>query len=209
MHWVSAAHAVPAEVRLYDRLFAVENPGTDEATSFLDELNPDSLVRIDGGASWSRTWRRGQAAATRVQFERVGYFCRRPGHARRASRSGTAPWALKGQLGEDRGQGPARSPGPNPRRRQRRRGQEGPSAASAVSAAGITIEICAKVDLRVGMISAAAVVPEAQTSSLRLMVDLGEGRLRQIFAGLRASTPTGRAGRPHASSSSPTSSRGR
>ena len=44
LHWVSAAHAVPAEVRLYDRLFSVENPGADENKSFLDEVNPDSVV---------------------------------------------------------------------------------------------------------------------------------------------------------------------
>src|SRR5262249_39523268 len=48
LHWVSAAHAVPAEVRLYDRLFSAENPGTTEGKSFLDELNPESLVRVEG-----------------------------------------------------------------------------------------------------------------------------------------------------------------
>src|SRR5215813_9184354 len=44
LHWVSAAHAVPAEVRLYDRLFSVEDPErTDEGKTFLDYLNPKSL----------------------------------------------------------------------------------------------------------------------------------------------------------------------
>src|SRR5439155_11644251 len=47
LHWVSAAHSLPAEVRRYDRLFAVENPGTTEGKSFVEEINPDSLVTLD------------------------------------------------------------------------------------------------------------------------------------------------------------------
>src|SRR5204863_2899391 len=74
LHWVSAAHAVPTEVRLYDRLFAVENPGTDENKSFLDEVNPDSVVRVTGAVTepYVSTL---ATPGTRAQFERVGYFC--------------------------------------------------------------------------------------------------------------------------------------
>jgi glutaminyl-tRNA synthetase len=43
LHWVSAEHSLPAEVRLYDRLFTVENPSEDKEKDFLELLNPDSL----------------------------------------------------------------------------------------------------------------------------------------------------------------------
>ncbi len=74
LHWVSVAHAVPAEVRLYDRLFSVEDPEqAPEGQTFIDFLNPASLevlrgCRIEPGMA-------GAAPGTRVQFERLGYFC--------------------------------------------------------------------------------------------------------------------------------------
>ena len=46
IHWVSAAHAKDVEVRVYDRLFAVEHPGADEACDWLTELNPKSLETV-------------------------------------------------------------------------------------------------------------------------------------------------------------------
>jgi len=74
IHWVSAAHAVQAEVRLYDRLFKSENP--EEAGSFLDDLNPDSLeVIADARVEPSVA---GAAAGSRFQFERLGYFAADP-----------------------------------------------------------------------------------------------------------------------------------
>jgi glutaminyl-tRNA synthetase len=70
LHWVSAEHALPAEVRLYDRLFAKENP--DDEEDFLSALNPaslealpDSLVEPSLGTA---------QAGERYQFERLGYF---------------------------------------------------------------------------------------------------------------------------------------
>jgi glutaminyl-tRNA synthetase len=78
LHWVSADRSVPAEVRLYDRLFNVERPGETPAGEereggFLADLNPDSLTVVKDG-------RVEQALADSkpgdlVQFERVGYFC--------------------------------------------------------------------------------------------------------------------------------------
>jgi glutaminyl-tRNA synthetase len=75
LHWVSATHAVNAEVRLYDRLFTVENPGAGD-TDFLTQMNPQSLevvkdckVEPSLGAV---------PAGARVQFERLGYFCADP-----------------------------------------------------------------------------------------------------------------------------------
>jgi glutaminyl-tRNA synthetase len=74
LHWVSASHAVDAEVRLYERLFTVEDPeaGADGA-DYLSLLNPDSLERVSGAKL-----ERSLASATpgaRYQFERQGYFC--------------------------------------------------------------------------------------------------------------------------------------
>ena len=74
MHWVSAAHAGGAEVRLYDRLFLAEDPERDDVPgrTFLDNLNPDSLEVLRGCLIEPSL-----AAATpgmRFQFERLGYF---------------------------------------------------------------------------------------------------------------------------------------
>jgi len=71
IHWVSASHAVPAEVRLYDHLFTVPKP--DDAEDWATVLNPHSLERL-------RTCRLepslvGAAPGERYQFERQGYFC--------------------------------------------------------------------------------------------------------------------------------------
>ncbi|NOT46099.1 MAG: glutamine--tRNA ligase/YqeY domain fusion protein [Acidobacteria bacterium] len=75
LHWVSAAHAVAAEVRLYDRLFLSEDPeagGRDP----LSDLNPASLVRLP--ESRLEPSLAGVAAGTHYQFERQGYFCADP-----------------------------------------------------------------------------------------------------------------------------------
>ncbi|MFW0191037.1 glutamine--tRNA ligase, partial [Klebsiella pneumoniae] len=70
IHWVSAAHALPVEIRLYDRLFSVPNPGA--ADDFLAVINPESLVIKQGYAEPSLA----QAEAGKAyQFEREGYFC--------------------------------------------------------------------------------------------------------------------------------------
>jgi glutaminyl-tRNA synthetase len=74
LHWVSARHAIPAEVRLYDRLFSVEDPErVSEGKTFLDNLNRASLEILQ-----SARLEPSLASATpglRVQFERLGYFC--------------------------------------------------------------------------------------------------------------------------------------
>ncbi len=73
LHWVSAAHAVPAEVRLYDHLFSEPFPEED-GRDFLEALNPESLEVRARLPCWSRALR-GRARGERVQFERQGYFC--------------------------------------------------------------------------------------------------------------------------------------
>lgn len=73
IHWVSAAHAVPAKVRLYDRLFNKPNPDdTEEGEDFMDSINPDSLEVIRDAQVEPLL---GVAApGSRWQFERIGYF---------------------------------------------------------------------------------------------------------------------------------------
>ena len=75
LHWVSAAHAVDGEVRLYDRLFNVEAPdaaAAEEGKELSDFLNPSSLEVI--GAAKLEPGLASMPAGTRVQFERLGYF---------------------------------------------------------------------------------------------------------------------------------------
>jgi glutaminyl-tRNA synthetase len=71
IHWVSARHCVRAEVRLYDRLFKVPNPG--QGDSIESELNPESLVALESAVLEPAL---GQAREQeKFQFERTGYFC--------------------------------------------------------------------------------------------------------------------------------------
>ena len=74
LHWVSAKHALKAEVRLFDRLFMTENPTrTEDGQDFTDNLNPDSLeVRP---TCYVEPSLKGAVAGSVVQFERLGYFC--------------------------------------------------------------------------------------------------------------------------------------
>ncbi|MGR7920724.1 glutamine--tRNA ligase [Zobellella denitrificans] len=72
IHWVSASHGVPAEVRIYDRLFSVPNPGAAE--SFEQALNPRSLLVLKDAVVEPSLARAEPEKA--LQFEREGYFCR-------------------------------------------------------------------------------------------------------------------------------------
>ena len=87
IHWVSARHAVDAEVRMFDRLFAAEAPDeVPEGGTFLDNLNPDSLqvlnnckiepAIVDDVKTPNKE--NGVDAPHRFQFERLGYFCTDP-----------------------------------------------------------------------------------------------------------------------------------
>jgi glutaminyl-tRNA synthetase len=72
IHWVPAAHSLPAEVRLYDRLFRVSNP-LAEGSDYMEHLNPKSLeiikdCRVEPSLAKA-------APGSRFQFERIGYFC--------------------------------------------------------------------------------------------------------------------------------------
>ena len=183
LHWVSAAHAVPTEVRLYDRLFSVENPGTDENRSFLEEVNTESVVSIAGAMAEPYVGTLTKHG-TRVQFERVGYFC-----LDLDSMAGSPIWnrtvGLKDGWAkiENKAQGKAK-PAPAPKAPKEPKAKAEP----APPPAEISMDDLGKVDLRVGLVKSAELVPGAD-KLLKLMVDLGEGRLRQIFSGIRGTYP--------------------
>jgi glutaminyl-tRNA synthetase len=177
LHWVSAVHAEDVEVRLYDRLFSVENPSAAarESRDFKPLLNPDSLhvlkdCKVEPGVA-------GAAPGTVYQFERLGYFCvdkdstgDHPVFNRTVTLKDT--WA---KIEEKGAAGPTQ---------QVRSGK--PKAPAPADE--ITIEDVSKLDLRAGLIVEASLV-EGADKLVRLNVDLGEGRLRQIFAGIRSAYP--------------------
>lgn len=70
IHWISAEHAVPAEVRLYDRLFRIEDPGSEE--NFLDYLNGESLEILS--TCYAESSLAKASPGSSYQFERLGYF---------------------------------------------------------------------------------------------------------------------------------------
>ena len=72
LHWVSASHAIEAEVRLYDRLFTVEDPSGDKEQDFKTFINPDSLVVLP--TCYIEPYVNGAKPFSHFQFERLGYF---------------------------------------------------------------------------------------------------------------------------------------
>ncbi len=72
IHWVSAQHCVPAEVRLYDRLFSIEDPGS-KAEDFTKYLNPGSLEILT--TCYAEQSLKDAKPGSKYQFERLGYFC--------------------------------------------------------------------------------------------------------------------------------------
>ncbi|MEQ8214025.1 MAG: glutamine--tRNA ligase/YqeY domain fusion protein [Smithellaceae bacterium] len=74
IHWVSANHCLPVEVRLYDRLFSIHDPGSEE--DFTKYLNPDSLEILQN--CYAELSLKNAEPGSRYQFERMGYFCADP-----------------------------------------------------------------------------------------------------------------------------------
>jgi glutaminyl-tRNA synthetase len=183
-HWVSAAHAVRAEVRQYDRLFLTEDPlDVPEGRDFLENLNPESLGVVKGCVV--EPYLATAAPEARFQFERLGYFC-----ADRYDTKDGAPvfnrtvtlkdsWArIEKNAPQTKISETKISPKP----------PEAAKAGTSFKAEEITIDDFAKLDLRAALVRKAETV-EGADKLLRLEVDLGEGRLRQIFAGIRAAYP--------------------
>lgn len=74
LHWVSAKYSTEAEVRLYDRLFNVENPSEEKDVDFRELLNPDSL-KVVTNCCIEPFLAKDAKAGNRYQFQRIGYFC--------------------------------------------------------------------------------------------------------------------------------------
>jgi glutaminyl-tRNA synthetase len=72
LHWVSCAYCLPAEVRLYDRLFKVENPGAEQTADFRGLLNPDSLKVLT--TCYIEKYAATFKPLSYLQFQRIGYF---------------------------------------------------------------------------------------------------------------------------------------
>ena len=182
-HWVSAKHAVKMTVRQYDRLFNVENPNkVEEGQSWLDNLNPNSLEILE--TCYGEPYILELKPEARIQFERIGYFV-----ADRYEFSAQTPifnrtvtlrdsWAKI-----ERNQTPAGSS-------NRGKGKEKELAETAApdkeatADEYISIDDFAKLDLRVGTIRSAELVDGAD-KLLKLRVDIGETKPRQVFAGIR------------------------
>jgi glutaminyl-tRNA synthetase len=186
-HWVSAAHAVDAEIRVYDRLFTVENPmDTKEGETFLDYLNKDSLA-VQTGCKVEPSLK-DAAPGSVYQFERLGYFC--------ADLKDSAPDHLVFNRSVPLRDSWARIERSTAKEASTKSTLKVPSTKPAVPSAmpvdetpsEITIEDFAKLDLRVAVIKEASLV-EGADKLLRLAVDLGEGRYRQVFAGIRKAYP--------------------
>lgn len=71
LHWVSAKHAVPIEVRVYDRLFTVEQPDAEKDADFMDFINPDSLQTV---TAFAEPEIKNVKIGEPLQFQRIGYF---------------------------------------------------------------------------------------------------------------------------------------
>lgn len=71
LHWVSAKHALPVDVRIYDRLFTVDQPDAEKETDFLEFINPDSLQTVQGFAEPAL---KEVEVGEPLQFQRIGYF---------------------------------------------------------------------------------------------------------------------------------------
>lgn len=71
LHWLSTAHCLPAEIRLYDRLFNIENPSADER-DFRELLNPDSLKVLNN--CYVEQFLKEKKVGDHLQFQRIGYF---------------------------------------------------------------------------------------------------------------------------------------
>lgn len=74
LHWVSAEYSKTAEVRLYDRLFNVENPSEEKDVDFRELLNPDSL-KVINDCRIEPYLAENAKPGDRFQFQRTGYFC--------------------------------------------------------------------------------------------------------------------------------------
>lgn len=179
IHWVSADHAINAEVRMYDRLFNVPNPmEIPEGKTFKDNLNSDSLTILSDCKLEPSL--KNVKAFEHYQLERLGYFnIDKDSKDDMPVLNRTVPlrdsWAKIEKSTK-------KQPTNNSKQNQKEKKK------SESNTSEIKIDEFAKVDLRVGLVKEAGFV-EGADRLLRLIVDLGEEKPRQIFSGIRSSYP--------------------
>jgi methionine--tRNA ligase beta chain len=174
-------------VRLYDRLFNATNPlDTKDGTDFTDHLNPESLrVLTDCHAEPSLQHAK---PGSRYQFERLGYFCVDSVDSSDQKLVFNRTVSLRDSWAKiEKAQSKSATKKP-PKPELAHSGKSQPSANKNLKPFKdqITIDDFSKLDLRVAVIREASLV-EGANKLLKLMVDLGEDRLRQVFAGIRSS----------------------
>ncbi len=179
LHWVSAVHGIPAEIRLYDRLYSVDNPTAEAEKAGKDSLeyiNPDSMLSLQN--SFIEPSLKDSKPGDRFQFERLGYFCvdlkdshpDRPVFNRTVTLKDT--WAKIDKVA------------PVIEKQVKMKRPELKDTAAET----ITIDDFSKVDLRSGIILEAQNV-EGSDRMIRLSIDVGEKKPRQIFAGIKSAYP--------------------
>jgi glutaminyl-tRNA synthetase len=190
LHWVSAEHSVHAEVRLYDHLFTRENPATSkEGHDFKSFLNPNSLEIIE--SCHVEPSLANAAPGEHFQFERLGYFTVDTVDSTKKgaivfNRSVTLrdKW-VKIEKAQKKEVKTAKTEKKVERHGALNVEREKDGAGPAEE---IGIDYFSKIDLRVAVIKEASHI-EGSDKLIRVMADLGEGRLRQIFAGIRSAYP--------------------
>jgi len=176
IHWVSSEHAIDAEVRLYDRLFNVSNPmGNSDEKTFKDHINPDSLTILKNCKLEPSL--KGLKPEEHYQLERLGYF-----NVDNVDSS-------EGNIVLNRTV-PLRDSWARIEKANKKKSNKQPKQKQAKKEDDkqIKIDDFAKIDLRVGLVKEASFV-EGADRLLRLIVDVGEEKPRQIFSGIRSSYP--------------------
>jgi len=191
LHWVSAAHALEAEVRLYDYLLTTANPaGEEEGKDAIDYLNPNSLEALP--RCYVEPSLKGAKPGSRYQFERLGYFCVDAVDSTDNNLVFNRTVTLRDTWAkiQKKGAGKPETKKPSEKPQTAVSGGEALSKREDFQPIGdeITIDDFSRIDLRVGVVREAGQV-EGARKLIRLVVDLGEGRLRQIFAGIRSAYP--------------------
>ena len=187
LHWVSAEQAFNAEVRLYDRLFRDPNPlNVAEGEDWKENINPASLqvlmnCKLEPSLAQAKP-------GEHLQFERLGYFCVDSVDSKEGApvfnRTVTLrdSWAriekMQRQEREKKEKTEKKKQKQQQNQAKKEEGKEGE----------INIKDFFKVDLRVGIVREAGLV-EGADKLLRLMVDIGEERPRQILSGIRTIYP--------------------
>jgi glutaminyl-tRNA synthetase len=191
LHWVSVEHSLNAEVRLYNHLFTKENPADNKnGADFKDFLNPNSLeilksCRVEPSLA-------NAAPGDHYQFERLGYFSVDNVDSTQEALVFNRSVSLRDTWAKiEKAQKKDSKTGKTDKKDQEPKANniEGKKNKDVVkSPEEISIDYFSKIDLKVAVIKEAGLV-DGSDKLIRVMADLGEGRLRQIFAGIRSAYP--------------------